>query len=110
MGKISAGWLLNQRKLIDLFEQMEASDFQDKLYYLPLYNAYNIVVKDLFELHILQDELIKTELSDQAQIVEESKLSQKIKVELASLKSSLDLMNVNFNKTNGLPEKTGLKL
>jgi hypothetical protein len=108
--RFSAGWLLNQRKLIDLFEQMEKAEFQNKLYYLPLYNAYNSVVKDIFELHILQDELIKTDLADQGQIVEESKLSQKIKGELASLKSSLDLMNVNFNKTNGLPGKTGLNL
>jgi len=108
--RFSAGWLLNQRKLIDLFEQMEPAEFQANLYYLPLYNAYNNVVQDLFELHLLQDQLIKTDLADQGQIVEESKLTQKIKVELASLKSSLDLMNVNYNKTNGLPATTGLKL
>jgi len=108
--RFSASWLLNQRKLIDLFEQMETPEFQEKLYYLSLYNAYDSVVKDIFELHILQDELIKTDLSEQSQIVAESKLSQKIKVELAALKSSLNLMNVNYNKTNGLPEKSGLKL
>ena len=108
--RFSATWLMNQRKLIDLFDQMNSKSFKADLYYLGLYEAYNNIIAKIFELHILQDGILKGNSVRKNQILEESKMASQIKLELVSLKSQLDLMNVNFNRTNGLPEKTGLNL
>lgn len=106
----SAAWLVNQRKLVDLFDQVNSNEFKESLYYASLYTAYSGIAQDLFELHILQDEMIKDNISSGVQKLEEQKLSAKIETEIASIGAKLNLMKVNFNKTNGLPTQAETKL
>lgn len=106
---VSAEWLATQRKLIDLFDQMESEDFLSELYYVSLYQAYHMVTERLFELHMRQDKVLRGSLEPE-ETNEISKLSQNIDLSLISLQSQLDLMQAQFGEGNGVPSKQGLKI
>jgi hypothetical protein len=108
--KYSAGWLSNQKKIVDLFEQIQSEEFKSKLYYLSLYEAYGDLMRMIFELHILQDKYLsgkEKNLNLAGKILD---MSQGIKLKSSYLKSQTELMILNFNKSKGLPSKDGLNL
>ncbi len=109
--KFSTFWLANQKKFIDLFEQMNSSKFMTNLFYLEMYTAFDHLILQLFELHLLQDGIISSStenISESSKSV--SNLSQEISVKLSTISSQLELMEMNFSKSSGLPSKEGLKL
>lgn len=109
--KFSTVWLANQKKFIDLFEQMNSDKFMKELYYLEFYAAYDHLILQIFELHLLQDGIVMSSSENVAESSQNlSKLSQEISLSLATLESQLNLMEINFSKSNGLPLKEGLKL
>lgn len=108
--KFSVGWLSSQKKTIEMFEQIQAEDFQSKVYYLSLYEAYGTVTKMIFELHDMQDKYLTGGDKNLALAEKISEASLNAKLKLAYLKSQVDLMKINYNRTKGLPSKEGLSL
>lgn len=108
--KFSAEWLSHQKKLVDLFQQIQSEDLKNKLYYLSLYEAYNDLTQLIFELHTLQDHHLLGMDSEMHEAEKISEVSQKIKLKSTYLTSQVDLMRVNFNQSKGLPSQDGLNL
>ncbi len=104
----SNSWLTSQKKLVDLFVQIESAEFKTSLYYLDLYKQYSQVTKNLFEVHMLQDDYIISETKNEREIAKVYKENEKVLLTLKSLKSKLELMNTNFNVVDGLPSTTGI--
>ncbi len=97
----SAQWLNKQNKLLELFQQLKTSEFSEKLYYLGIYSGYAKVVKQIFELHMMQDNLMP---SKNRNIASMSPLVKKIDINLKALKAQVELARVKFNQTDGVPK------
>lgn len=109
-GVFSTEWLTKQNRLVEVFAQMEVDDFKLKIFYLPLYEAYQKMNRQVFELHVLQDKIVNTIKPEPSIAKQAAQLSQDINLNLIYLKSQLDLMNVNWNSSTHLPSTAGLKL
>ncbi len=108
--KFSVNWLSTQKKIVELFEQIQSEELKSKLYYLPLYEAYGTLTRALFELHVMQDKLISSGTNEQSLSGQISEVSQDIRLKLTYLKSQTDLMRINYNRSSGLPSNEGLNL
>jgi hypothetical protein len=108
--QFAVSWLATQNKIVEMFEQVQADGFSSKIYYLSIYEAYGLMTRMIFELHVLQDKyLTNTGKSiELAQRVNE--LSQNIKHKMTYLKSQTDLMRVNLADSKGVPSMEGLNL
>jgi hypothetical protein len=100
----SASWLSKQNKLVDLFQQIKDPDFKKELYYLGLYEGYGQIVKQIFELHMVQDNTVgqRPEKSQSSTII--SNLLKKIDANLKALKSQTEIARIKFNEASGMPE------
>lgn len=99
----SATWLGRQNKLVDLFQQIKAPEFQESLYYLSLYEGYSKVVRQIFELHMMQDNLIGPENSVAKSAERLAPMVNKIDVNMKALKAQVELARVKFSQTDGIP-------
>ncbi len=105
----SGEWLDNQNRVVGVFAQMESDDVREHIYYLPLYESYKDLAKNIFELHMMQDTLVKTPKNRGALTKDVAALSHKISLNITYLKSQIDLMNAEAQSTEGLPSKEALK-
>lgn len=108
--KFSANWLSTQKKIVELFEQIQSEELKSKLYYLALYESYGALTRSIFELHVMQDKLMTVGINDPSLREQISEISQDAKLKLSYLKSQTDLMRINYNRSSGLPSKEGLNL
>ncbi len=106
----STSWLSAQKKIVELFEQIQSEELKSKLYYLSLYEAYGSVTRMIFELHVMQDKHILDGRGASGVTEQISELSQDIKLKTSYLKSQTELMKINYNRSSGLPPREGLNL
>lgn len=96
----SAQWLAKQNKLIDLFQQLKKPEFKESLFFLNFYESYSLLVKQIFELHMMQDALVSSGSEDFNKV---KPLVDQIDSSLKSLKSQVEFARLNFSKTELLP-------
>ena len=99
----SAQWLGRQNKLIDLFQQIKNPEFKESLYYLSLYEGYSKVVRQIFELHMMQDNLMGTSNSIAKSASRLTPMVNQIDVNMKALKAQVELARVKFSQTDGIP-------
>lgn len=107
--RFSGEWLENQNRVVGVFAQMESEDVREHIYYLPLYESYKQLAKNIFELHMMQDSLVKTSKNKGFLTKDVAALSHKISLNLTYLKSQIDLMSTEAQSAEGLPSKEALK-
>ncbi len=108
--KFAVGWLATQKKIVDMFDQIATEDFKSKVYYLPIYEAYGVITRLIFELHVTQDKYLSGETKNLEVVEKTRQLSEDIKLKMSYLNSQTDLMRINYTRSSGLPSQDGLNL
>ena len=91
----SKAWLVNQEELINLFSQLKNDDLRDKIKMISMYDELQTIVRNLFEMHMLQDDIRRKKITK----VDYKKLSKRVSDSINAFESALNIEKLNLNKT-----------